>query len=67
MAAWSLHDDVVPDSEERHERTPHRVCAYLASVVEGFAGAQGASRWQARHRVGWDATDVRDLPRGGKI
>ena len=67
MAATSLHDDVVLDSEERHERTRRRVSAYFASVVAGFAGTQGASRWQARHRVGWDATDVRDLPRGGKI
>ena len=29
MAAASLHDDVVPDSKERHERTLHRASAHF--------------------------------------
>ena len=33
MAATSLHDDVIPDSEELRERTPHRASAHFGSVV----------------------------------
>ena len=33
MAATSLHDDVLPDSEERHERTHHGACSHPDGMV----------------------------------
>ena len=40
------------DSEKRHERTPHGASTHLVSTV----GVE-VSRWQERHRLGWDASD----------
>ena len=51
MVAASLHDDVFPDSEERHERTAHCTSAHVDSLVGSVAGARGdemageSSRW----------------------
>ena len=56
MAATSLHDDVLPDSEERHERGFYCASAYHDSLVAGLR-APVVTRWQQRHRVGWDARD----------
>ena len=34
MAAFSLPHDVLPDSDERHERTHHRAAAHLDLMLE---------------------------------
>ena len=41
MAAASLHDDVLLDSEERHERAPPCAYAYDDSLVGSPAGTRG--------------------------
>ena len=41
VATTSLQDDFLLDSEERHERTPHRSSAHLDSVVDVVPCASG--------------------------
>ena len=41
MAATSLHNDVLLDSEECHERPAHCSFAHLDSLVGRVAGARG--------------------------
>ena len=55
MAAFSLPHDVLPDSDERHERTHHRAAAHLDLMLEG-----SKKKRKGRPRVGWDATDGRN-------
>ena len=48
-------DDVLPDTEERHEQAATCSSAHLVSVMEVVA-CFGVSRWKEKHRAGWDAT-----------
>ena len=59
MAAASLHDDVLLDSEERHERAPPCAYAYDDSLVGSAASARGYGI-AAQVSCWWDATGGRN-------
>ena len=59
VAATSLHDDVLLDTEEYHEETP---IALMQTVIRWWEAlrAPEVAKWQQKSRVDWDAADGRN-------
>ena len=58
MATTCPQDEDLLDSEERHERTPHRASAHLDSVVSLVPSVERDGK--KRIVFGWDAADGRN-------
>ena len=59
MAATSLHNDVLLDPEECHEREADALLPTLIRWWEALR-AQEVAKWQKKYRVDWDATGGRN-------